>query len=379
MKSKLFSAIVILTGTVVGAGIFGIPYVVAKVGFISGLVYLIVLGLVVAVEILCYGEVILRTKEFHQSTGYAEKYLGKWGKLVMSFSLVFGIYGALLAYMIGVGDFLYSLIGEFLGGTPVLYATIFFILASLAILVGLGMVIKIEKGMFLVLLAVVLLIFVLGVRHVQFDNLIAFDLKNIFLPYGVILFAFTGISAIPDMSRTLRREESKLKKAIMIGMVTVFVVYLLFSFVIVGISGKNTSEEAVVGLEKLLGKKIFIIGAILGILTMATSFLTLGLALKEMFVYDFGFHKTLAWVVACFVPFIFFLLGLVGFVRVLGIVGSITGGISGILVFLMYFRAKKTGDQKPAYTVNIPKILVYFLCGLFGLGAIYQIYYLVFK
>ena len=378
MNGKLFSAVVILMGTVIGAGIFGIPYVVARVGFSLGLVYLVVLGLVVTIELLCYGEIVLRTKEYHQTAGYAEKYFGRWGKLFMSFSLLFGIYGALLAYMIGIGDFLYLLLGEFLGGTPILYSTIFFILASLAIMAGLGMIVKVEKSMFVVLFIVMTLLFVFGAKHIQFSNLLNINFKDLFLPYGVILFAFSGVSAVPVMSRVLRQGRKSLKVAVVLGMIAVLAVYLLFALLIVGISGEQTSEEAIVGLTGLLGNKIVIIGAIFGILAMTTSFLTLGLVMKEMYVYDYSLDKTLAWVLTCFVPFIIFLLGLIGFIKVLGIVGSITGGISGILLLLMYLKAKKSGDREPEYKIRIPRPIIYLICALLGLGVVYEIYYLIF-
>lgn len=379
MNRKIFSTIVIFTGTVVGAGIFGIPYVIAKVGFILGLIYLMLLGVVVTIILLAYGEVILRTKKFHQATGYAEKYLGKWGKLLMSFSLVAGIYGALLAYMIGVGDFLYTVLHGLFGGSPILYSAIFFAIASMAIMFGLGMILKIEKGMFILLFIVAIFIFVIGINKVDLNNLASLHLENIFLPFGVILFAFTGISAIPDMSRVLGEDKKLLKKSIVLGMFIVFVIYLLFTFIIVGVSGQNTSQEAIIGLKDILGAKIILIGAIFGILAMTTSFLTLGLALKEMYSQDYGLDKTLAWVLTCFVPFILFILGLSSFVEVLGIVGSITGGFSSILILAMYRRAKKRGDQEPEYLIKIPNFVIYILYIIFGLAVLYQVYYIFFQ
>ncbi len=379
MNKKIFSAIVIFTGTVVGAGIFGIPYVVASIGFFPGVIYLIILGAVLCVVMLTYGEITLRTKKFHQSAGYAHKYLGKWGKLAMSFSLIFGIYGALLAYMIGIGDFLFTLLGDYLGGSPILYSTIFFIMGSAAIMFGLGMVIKMEKGMFLLLLVAAMLIFILGFSKVDLNNFTTLNLANIFLPFGVILFAYSGFSAIPDMSRVLDGSKKNLKKAIIIGTVIVVIVYLAFTFIIVGISGKDTSEEAIVGLKGILGSKIVIIGAIFGILAMATSFLTLGLALKEVYNYDYGVDKTLAWVLTCFIPFILLILGLSSFIDVLGIVGSLTGGISSILILAMHKKAQKSGDRKPEYSLELSKSVIYLLYIIFILGIIYQIYYLFLK
>ena len=104
-RKHFLEAIATLTGMVIGAGILGIPYVIAKSGFLTGLIDLVIIGLAILVLNLYVGEIVLRTKEKHQLTGYAKKYLGKWGKRLMMFSMVFGLYGALIAYTIKEGEF----------------------------------------------------------------------------------------------------------------------------------------------------------------------------------------------------------------------------------------------------------------------------------
>lgn len=107
-----FNAIAVLIGTIIGAGIFSLPYVIVKIGFIPGLLYLIGLGFVVLILNLCYGEIVLRTKKNHQLPGYAGIYLGKWGKLIAILATSIGFYGALLVYLIMAGDFLHSILGN---------------------------------------------------------------------------------------------------------------------------------------------------------------------------------------------------------------------------------------------------------------------------
>lgn len=376
MQGKLFEAIALLVGTIIGAGIFGIPYAVSKVGFAIGFFYILFLGTAVLITTLCYGEVILRTKETHQMVGYAQKYLGSLGKNILSFSLIFGIYGALLAYMIGIGDFANAILSPYFGGTPFLYAAIFFILGSLVIFFGLRVVAKFEKIMVLVLILVIILIFIFGISHVKFENLISFNKNYLFLPYGVILFAFTGATAVADMRKVLFRQETKLKKAIFFGHLIPFLIYSIFAFVVCGVTGQKTSEEAIIGLSDFLGQKIFTLGAILGILTMSTSFFTLGLVLKEIFIYDYKLNNVISWILTCFVPFLVFLLGLVSFIKVIAMVGAITGGLNGIVILLMYLKTKEKGEQKPAFSLNIPRLIIYILFLIFGLGILYQIYYL---
>ena len=139
-KLPLLEAISILVGTIIGAGILGIPYVVAQAGFITGLVILAVISFTVIMINLYLGEIVLSTKARHQLTGYAEKYLGKFGKYLMFGSVVFGFYGALLAYIIGEGQVLAALTG----GNEMVYSLLFFMGASALVYIGLTIVQKFE-------------------------------------------------------------------------------------------------------------------------------------------------------------------------------------------------------------------------------------------
>ena len=130
----LFWAIATLIGTIIGAGIFSIPYVFAKAGFLVGTINLIVLGAAVLLLYFYTGEIVLRTKGNHQLTGYARRYLGKTGKGLMTFSIMFAIYGALVAYTIGVGKALAAIFGL---AYTMPFSIAFFIIAALAIYTGL--------------------------------------------------------------------------------------------------------------------------------------------------------------------------------------------------------------------------------------------------
>lgn len=377
MKNNFFRAVAILTGTVIGAGMFGIPYVVSKVGFLIGFIYLIVLGIMVLLITLAFGEIVVRTKKRYQMTGYAKKYLGRWGQRLMAFLLVFGIYGALLAYTIAIGNFLQIIFSPYFGGTAFIYSIIFYVLGSVAILFGLKIVEKFEYFMVLLLLFIVGLIVIIGARQIDFGNFVGFGsgLAFIFLPYGVILFSYTGASIIPEMADLLVDNKKKLKLAIITSMLIAGIVYILFAFVVFGISGSDTSEEAIIGLENFLGQRIIILGAILGILTIATSFFSLGLVLKHIYKTDYKMNNWFSWMLACIAPLIIFILGIRSFISVIELVGTITGGLQGILILMMFKRAKKKSDVKPVYVLRLPNFVIYILYFIFGGGIIYQVLY----
>ncbi|MFH1509135.1 MAG: aromatic amino acid transport family protein [bacterium] len=378
-KNNFLGAIAILIGNIVGAGVFGLPYVVSRAGFLAGLVHLVILGFVVWITTLAYGEVVLRTKSKHQLPGYAERYLGKWGKGIVMFSLIFGIYGALIAYAIEVGNFLSVLLEPFLPLPAFTYGLIFYAIASFLIWFGLKTVAKIEMFMVFMLLFVIILIAWIGVPEINTDNLVTFYAANMFLPYGVILFAFAGASAIPSVAEILKNRRDLVKKAITAGILLPFVVYFIFVLVVVGVTGEDTTEGAVEGLGAVLGSAVLNVGAIFGVLSMTTSFLILGYVLREIYQLDYKLPKIAAWFLVVIFPLIIYILRLTTFIETMGLVGAVMGGFDGIIILLMHKKVQRYGIRnKSPFTLHMPEPVRILLMTLFACGIVYEIYFLLF-
>ena len=369
MNKNFYSAIATLIGTIVGVGIFGIPYVVAKSGFLPGLLFLFVLGGAVLLLHLFYGEIVLRTPGKHRFVGYAQRYLGQWGKKLTTFTSVFTIYGALLAYTIVGGKFLATIFGH----SDFIWSLLFFAICSLAVFFGLRVITKMEILMSLFLILVIVLIFIKGWPVIKLNNLATLNWPYFFLPYGVILWAAGGWAAIPEMKEIFKRNSRLFKKAIIWGTLLPIFLYGLFVLTVVGVTGSQTSPEAISGLVQVLENRTIILGAIFGLLAVATSFLVLGLCLKKIFWYDYKINKHLAWALTCSVPLIAYLLHLRDFIAVIGFLGAALVGLEGILLVLIYQRAKKLGQRQPEYSLKLPPIIGYGLILIFALGIIYQI------
>ena len=216
---NFIKAVAILMGTVIGAGIFGLPFAFSKSGFLIGVVYLFLFFIVLLIGKFCYAELILRTKDDLEMPGYANKYLGKWGKTLITVSLVLGIYAALTAYTIGVGEFLDIILSPLIGGTPFVWSFIFWAFASIVVLIGINVISRLEMFMSAGLIFVVFFIFILTYPHVDINNLKIINFDNIFFPYGIVLFALGGATAIPLMRKILTKQVKLLKPAIIVGLI----------------------------------------------------------------------------------------------------------------------------------------------------------------
>ena len=371
MNKNFYYATATLIGAIVGVGIFSLPYVVSRAGFLLGLFFLFLLGGVALLIHLFYGEIILRTPGKHRFVGYAQIYLGSWGKALITFTSVFIFYGALLAYIIISGKFLQIIFG----GSEFVWSMLFFVFCSLAIFSGLRVIAQIEILMSLFLIIMAIFIFVKGWPAVKLDNFFTLDWSYFFLPYGVILWAVTGGVALPEMKEIFKENYRFFKKAIIWGTLLPVFLYALFVFTVVGVTGQQTSIEAIKGLVQVLANHTVILGAIFGILAVTTSFLVIGLSLKKTFWYDYKINKYLSWGLTCFIPLMAYLFHLRNFVVVIGFLGAALCGLEGIILILIYQKAKKMGRRRPEYSLNLPRLVNYGLILLFALGLVYQIIY----
>jgi len=374
-KIHIYEGIATLVGMTIGAGILGIPYIVSKAGFLTGLVSLIGIGLAILIINLLVGEVALRTEGNHQLPGYAGHYLGKWGKRLMTLSMIIGVYGALIAYTLGEGQSL----SQILGLDPLFWSTLFFICGAIWLFFGIKTLAVSELFMnsiqLCIFIAIVASLFIVG--NFKFANLTTFNASQLLVPYGVILFAYLGAAAVPEVREVIRGHWHDLKKVVIIGTLIPIVVYTLFALVVIGVMGVSTTEIATIGIGQILGKLGIIFTNLFAVFIMTTSFIALGIALKEVYMYDYKLPKNLAWIFVCAVPVILILLGVHSFIKVIGITGAIAGGIDGILIVLMWWKAKQAGQRKPEYEISLPEIIGYLLIAMFVIGAGYVIYSII--
>ncbi len=372
--NSLFGAIALMVGTAVGAGIFALPYTFAESGSLVGIVYLVVLGSILLLVNLAYGEVAISTAGDHQYTAYVERYLGKRWKLLSLCSMCLGFYGALSAYSIEVSTLLHELLGNSVPLTRVQFGLIYIVLVGFALMIGLRAVTAVDKVLMLVMLGLVVTFVVVGIPFIQINHYEAVHIKSLFLPYGVVLFALTAASAVPDMKRVLHNQGHMLKRAIIIGSAIPVIIYIVFSLVAVGITGPATTESSILGLGAVLGPIALVLGGIFGCITMTTAFLVLGLALREMYQFDFKLHSTVAWLLVLVPPLLMLLLNWLSFVEILGISGAIVGGIDGIVIMHMHRRLRLVHHLPSSFSVSQSAVVHGLTYVIFLGGIAYEIW-----
>lgn len=344
---KTFYATAILAGSIIGAGIFALPFIGLKSGLGILFFYLVFLGIICLFIHNFVAEISLKSPDFKRIPSFVGEYLGKNAKRLSFVSAILGMLGVILAYIILGGNFI-----SLLGPDPFWGTLIFFLLGAVFIFAGISMISRIELWAVVSFFVVILIVFLKTFNLIDVAN---FDLENnfamFFLPYGPVLFSFWGISIIPEVEEVLGKEKKSLKKVIAFSMLICFLIYSLFIFLVLGLCGGATTESAIDCLSPF-GDSVLLLVVIFGLLTTFTSFITIGLTLKKVFWFDLKIDKKIAALITCGVPLILFLIGITDFIEVISFVAGIFFAIDGILIILIYGKINRK-KRWLAYSIGL--------------------------
>jgi len=370
----------ILAGAIIGAGIFALPFVFVNAGIITGLFYLGIFCFVFIVIHLMYAEVIVKTGGEHSFPGYVKVYLGKFGFCLANLTSVLGLILTLTVYLILSASFLGLILPSSFDSSGIFKILFFWLLGSAMIFLEIR---RLAFSEFLITAAIVLIsffLFIFGSAHFDKINFASsFNFKNIFLPYGVILFSLVGRVAIPAVIGYFRKiklsmsdvdsfnfatsDIANIKKSIVLGTAIPAVVYLLFVFGVLGLSGE-VSPDAVSGLIGNVSPMILLLVGIFGLISIWSSYIIVGLDVKNSLKFDLKFPKILAGLIVIVAPLFLLFAGFYNFLALIGIIGGVFISLEGIFIILMWLKARKTKS-----------FAAYILILVFIGGMIYKLVY----
>ena len=136
---------------------------------------------------------------------------------------------------------------------------------------------KAEFVLLILLLFITMVIGFVSYDKIKVMHLTTFHFFQLFVPYGVILFALVGTPAIPEMQEVLGAEKKRMKKAIIIGSCIPIILYVLFTLVIMGLVSVGQFEAlaanqriATIALSIYASPLLGLFANILAVLTMFT-------------------------------------------------------------------------------------------------------------
>ncbi len=318
-------ALAILVGTQIGAGVLGLPYAASKVGLIPALAVLI--G--VMFLMLWTGLIVLKFSAKMggaQMSTIAQRILGKAGGWLMYLSISVMSFGAILAYIAGMG----SVFANLFGINETLGAFIFWVIASLVVYHGLEASGKTELVMSYVMLALFIAVTIMLVPHAKLSNGLYTDLSGILSITGVAIFALGCHTVVPDVYKGLGSYEET-KKVLVWAFIIPTAIYAVFMTAFLLAFGRNTPQIATQGLELLYGRIGKIIGNLIPLLAITTSYIGIALAQQSNNEEFVKLKRPIAWGLTVIPPAIVYFAGVKNFADVLAFAGD-TGDMMAFII-----------------------------------------------
>lgn len=377
-KSPFWRSVGIISGLIIGAGMFALPYSVNVSGALWSLINLSLAFFAVISIHLAYGEVVTNTQTLHRLPGYVKIYLGKFTGSLGKISAILGFNAVILVYAIFGGVFLSNIFG----GSPVWWSLAFLVAGSIILFLSHAKEIGLLNFILTIpLVLIALCIAFLSAKSGSLSN-ISFLGHDQFFSFGVFMFALSGMSAIAD-SREIFFGQNNIEAARGLRSSTIFstilplIIYIFFIIGVLMASGNITTEDALSGLTGILGNKILIVGAFMGLLAVFTSYVSISYDLKKVYELDLAEGKNLSWALAGILPIFLFLVIPKDFIKLISIVGGLLIVFDGILVIFILRKMRSMG-QSIIQFLNFGKFHQIALFAIFILSIIYEFVYQIF-
>ncbi len=318
-------ALAILVGTQIGAGVLGLPYAASKVGLLPavGILFGVMLLMLWTAFIVLRFSADMRGA---QMSTIAQRVLGRTGGWLMYISIFIMSFGAILAYIAGMGSVFASLFGvsENMG------AFIFWVLASLVVYKGLEASGKTELIMSFVMLFLFIGVTAMLAPRASLGKALYTNPSGILAITGVAIFALGCHTVIPDVYKGLGSYEET-KKVVVWAFIIPTVIYAVFMMAFLMVFGRNTPQIATQGLQSLYGHVGRLVGNLIPLLAITTSYIGIALAQQSNSEEFVKLKRPVAWALTVAPPALVYFAGVKNFADVLAFAGD-TGDMMAFII-----------------------------------------------
>ncbi|MEZ9572197.1 amino acid permease [Vibrio sp. 10N.261.55.F4] len=234
----------IIAGTALGAGMLAIPMVLAQFGLLYGTLLMVLICFGTTYAALLLLEATIKAGGGLGLNSIARKTLGKQGQLLTNGLLYALLICLLMAYILGAGDLLSKLLSNFgVEITATTSQTVFTLLAGAVVASGTGVIDKLNRALFFVMLASLFVTMAFLAPSMTQENLMqvtSHDHVDLIKTSAILFTSFGFMVVIPTLvSYNHEATDKQLRNMVIIGSLIPLVCYLCWLFAVVG----NLSEE----------------------------------------------------------------------------------------------------------------------------------------
>ncbi|MFH0226613.1 aromatic amino acid transport family protein [Vibrio furnissii] len=387
MKSKLLGSTLIIAGTTIGAGMLALPLASAGIGFSTSLMIMFALWAMMAFTALLMVEIHQYADKDATLHTLAKQILGRKGKWVATFAMLFLFYALCAAYIAGGGAQFTSRIGE-LTGLEISGPTgtlIFTLIVAAVVTIGTGTVDRVNRLLFAGKMVAMVMVLTFLAPNVSQSYLLSMPLGQglVIASIPVIFTSFGFHGSIPAIVNYLDGHTPSLRKAIVIGSAIPLIIYVFWQIVTLGVVSQPQLVENA-GLSALIGTLSQTVhqsnlGNVIGIfadLALLTSFLGVSLGLFEFMgdtirKKDGNMNRMVASLATFVPPLMFALFYPQGFIMALGYAAIALAVLAIFLPLMMVSRVRRQSKEGTYYQVmgGTPALAITGVVGILIVGA----------
>ncbi len=230
LQKKIGGAALLVAGTSIGAGMLALPVATSASGFFPAL----------CVYFLCWGfmtmtgyfiaELALKMPEGSNLISMARCYLGPAGAFISWALYLFLFYALSTAYISLGGSLTAGILQQKIGIGSLLFLVGF----GSAVFWGTKFVDRLNFWLMCGLVGSYLIFLVFGLSRIDYTFLLRADFSRAFAVFPIIFTAFSYQGTVPSLVSYLDRNPQAIRKAIFLGTSAVFIVYVLWELLILG-------------------------------------------------------------------------------------------------------------------------------------------------
>lgn len=369
-NNKLFGAVLLISGTAIGAGMLALPVTTGAMGFIPASVLFIACWLIMTLAAFLMLEVNLWLGPDANLITMADRTLGTGGKTLAWGAYLLLLYSLMAAYLSGMNAIITTAADHFFHVSVYAWSgsLVLILLFGVVIYAGAKPVDRINRLLMLGLSVSYIALVCLAGSHVSLHTLARTNLHGWWRTIPIIITAFGFHIIIPSMRNYLESDVKKLRRAILIGSCIPLIIYLVWNAIILGtipLQGSQgllailASGQPAVGLTHALNHalgnhRIDLAARLFAAFAIATSFIGVSFSLFDFLSDGLHIKKTklgrLAIAGITFIPPMFYALVYPrGFIVALGYAGIFVAILLILLPALMVWRGRKQFSATAVY------------------------------
>ncbi|GAM60275.1 tyrosine-specific transport protein [Vibrio ishigakensis] len=373
MNTKLLGSALIISGTALGAGMLAIPMVLAQFGLFYGTLLMAFIWFGTTYSALLLLEATLKSGGGLGLNTIARKTLGKGGQLVSNALLYALLICLLMAYILGAADLLTkgtSSLGLTLSFTQ--SQILFTLVAGAIVACGTGVIDKLNRLLFLVMIASLIITLFVLLPHFSTQNLTQVsnhDHLGLIQTSAVLFTSFGFMVVIPSLvSYNNDASHKQLRNMVILGSVIPLFCYLCWLFAVVGnlppaqLKQFSSVSQLMAGFEH----EAPWIGSVLSLFTglaLLTSFFGVAMSLFDQNADTFKQNRVVTYVLTFILPLIGAIMAADQFLSVLAYAGIILVFLAVFVPLAMVYKLRATDTLSDSYAAEGGNMMM-----LFGLA-----------